>query len=358
MRFLRAAAALSILMGLAGCRGQQAFTARNCVLVTLHSFGADQAGCYGNAQARTPGLDRLARQGAAFRDAITPTVESGPALACLLSGAQPWESATSAGEDAPTRNSMLAEACRGAAWRTAAFVTLAEPAQNEELRRGFETFESTPAAGAAVDRSLEWISELGPDASFLLVVQSGSESEDDRSPAMRAARADRELLRLTRGLEVNAHLHRTMLLVTADHAGLRHRVDDSALRVPLIGWGPFPFRGGAPRVDLARTVDVTPTVLDALRVGTRADRPGRPLQKRLKPFREAALRAFADVRTGSGPQDRLRTVRLGFWKLVRGEGEQLFDLATDPGERHNVREANPEPARALREALRKEFGQD
>ena len=43
-------------------------------------------GCYGNEEIQTPHLDRLAREGARFANAFTPTPVCSPARACLMTG--------------------------------------------------------------------------------------------------------------------------------------------------------------------------------------------------------------------------------------------------------------------------------
>ncbi len=59
---------------------------RNVLLVTLDQWRADALGAAGNAHIRTPHLDRLARQGALFRNHFTQASPCGPARASLLTG--------------------------------------------------------------------------------------------------------------------------------------------------------------------------------------------------------------------------------------------------------------------------------
>ena len=42
----------------------------NLLLITLDTTRADRLGCYGNATASTPNLDRIARDGALFETSI------------------------------------------------------------------------------------------------------------------------------------------------------------------------------------------------------------------------------------------------------------------------------------------------
>ncbi|HMB70023.1 MAG TPA: hypothetical protein VKU85_11960 [bacterium] len=306
---------------LAGCGGQEAYSARHAVLVCL---GPDRggAGCYGEPAARTPGLDRLARQGASFLDVATPSPDPALVRQGLLTGFHPWEERS--GEITPAR------ACRETGWRTAAFVRPA--GMDAAARDGFDPFRAVGDDGDPVEDALAWLDDADPEAPFLLFA---------------GLDGDGPLVRLLRGLERGAHLRRTLVLVTGAGGGPG---TGGATDVPLVAWGPFPFRGGGCRPDLARTLDVMPTLLDALRVGTKANRPGRALQRRLKAYKEAALVALA--RGGhEDDDDAWRSIRVGSWKYVAGHGEALFDLATDPGQRHDLRQREPEKAAELRAAL-------
>ncbi len=57
---------------------------------------ADDAGwqyfsAYGCRFARTPGFDRVAREGALFHNCFTANPKSSPSRACILTGRAPWQ---------------------------------------------------------------------------------------------------------------------------------------------------------------------------------------------------------------------------------------------------------------------------
>ncbi len=56
------------------------------VLITVDTLRADHLGCYGNTLMPTPHIDRLARDGALFRRAITQAQNTNPALSSVLTG--------------------------------------------------------------------------------------------------------------------------------------------------------------------------------------------------------------------------------------------------------------------------------
>ena len=59
-------AILALLLSLCGCSREHAPRHPSLVLITLDTVRADHLGCYGDRQAITPWLDRLAGEGARF----------------------------------------------------------------------------------------------------------------------------------------------------------------------------------------------------------------------------------------------------------------------------------------------------
>jgi len=61
----------------------------NVLIVILDQVRADMLGCYGNTFCRTPAIDSLARQGAAFTRAYVPHTQCSPSRAALMTGLEP-----------------------------------------------------------------------------------------------------------------------------------------------------------------------------------------------------------------------------------------------------------------------------
>lgn len=59
------------------------------LLITIDTLRASNIGAYGYARARTPHIDRLAREGVLFADAYTPVPQTGPSHASILTGLHP-----------------------------------------------------------------------------------------------------------------------------------------------------------------------------------------------------------------------------------------------------------------------------
>ncbi len=95
------------------------------LLVTIDTLRADRVGCYGDPLAQTPTLDRLAAEGALFRQAHAVTPLTLPSHASILTGRYPLHHGLrdNAGfrlaDDTPT----LAAALKASGYHTAAFVS-------------------------------------------------------------------------------------------------------------------------------------------------------------------------------------------------------------------------------------------
>lgn len=190
-----------------------------------------------------------------------------------------------------------------------------------------------------------------------------AEGEDD--PARYRAEVSntfREIGRLLDGMQARGLLDNTMILLTADHGeefgehgGTTHSLTlyDEVLRVPLVIRAP----GGAVRgtyEEPTSLAGVAPALLRWLGVPDRAGfAPGR---RDLFAGAGAPLFAFRrvepDLHFGDG------AVILGYYKLLYSfevEAAQLYDLSSDPDERHNLADERPEETRRLAATLRAEL---
>ncbi|HMB71216.1 MAG TPA: hypothetical protein VKU85_18035, partial [bacterium] len=134
-------------------------------------------------------------------------------------------------------------------------------------------------------------------------------------------------------------------------AGTSHaaaELSDSFLRVPLVVWGPLPFRGGQLRRDPALLVDVLPTVLAAFRIGPDWRLPGRSLDS-WEP--DDPVVGYAEAVPAGDDAPPVGSIRTGGWKLIESEPPQLFHVALDPGEREELAAAEEARVDSLRARL-------
>ena len=89
--FLKAAAMSMASTGLSGCsEGMQSFASKgdkpNLLFIITDQQRSDTLSIAGNAVLETPNLDRLAKQGAYFKNAYTPCAVCAPARSSILTG--------------------------------------------------------------------------------------------------------------------------------------------------------------------------------------------------------------------------------------------------------------------------------
>ncbi len=125
------------------------------VLIVLDTQRADRLGCYGHQKAITPNLDRFARQGTLFEQAISPAQWTIPSHASMFTGLYPTahqvtQSSHSLSADSPT----LAERLHRHGYETIGFCNnpLVGILDNG-FKRGFETFYNYGGAFPSVPQN-------------------------------------------------------------------------------------------------------------------------------------------------------------------------------------------------------------
>src|SRR5581483_991751 len=155
-----------------GCRRASPASARgyDVLLVTLDTLRADHLGCYGDAHAETPNLDRLAKTGLRFEQAQSAVPLTLPSHATILSGLlPPRHGLRDNGRGAlPADVETLATRLARAGYRTGAFVGAFVLDHRYGLARGFARYdddiprigtrlEAERPGSVVVDRALDWL---------------------------------------------------------------------------------------------------------------------------------------------------------------------------------------------------------
>ena len=187
------------------------------------------------------------------------------------------------------------------------------------------------------------------------------------------AYVDRRIGQIADFLREEGLWENTLFIVTSDHGenlgehGLmdhQYCVYDTLARVPLVVCYPGGMAAGSREAALTQTLDIFPTVVDLLGI----EAPG--LQGRsLRPealaengreftvteYLAPQLHSFRreNVAVDDKFERQLRAIRTQAYKYIwASDGRhELYHLAADPGERHNLIEAEPEIAQALAQKL-------
>jgi arylsulfatase A-like enzyme/Flp pilus assembly protein TadD len=404
-----AALALALLTATA-CGRKDAAAPRplNVLLITIDTLRADHLGCYGDHEARTPEIDRLAAGGVVFENAVTVVPVTLPSHASIMTGAYPASHGVHnngsyrLGDGATTLAGILHE--RG--YRTAAVVAGYPLAARFGLAQGFDSYDDrlppererqigyrekpaadvsraglefldrtaggSSAAGGQASPFLLWLHFFDPHAPYAppepYVSQFAGRPYDGE-----IAYVDAEVGRVLERVRRPDLAANTLVVLMSDHGeGLGEHGEwthgvflyDSTLRVPLLmslpGTLPAGWRIGA----LARSIDVLPTVLGELHVPVPATVQGESLLPLIEEggsangtvsngmagvHRDAADRialAETDVPQENYGWSALRSIREGPLKFIRAPRPELYDLATDARETHDrSAESAPDAAR-------------
>jgi len=381
-----------LLACLAGCR-QQGSGPPSILLVTLDTTRADRIGAYGRDGARTPTLDRLARQGILFERAIAPTPITLPSHASILTGVYPTahgvrdNAVFALAPEARLVSEVLAE--RG--WRTAAFVGSFVLHPRFGLDQGFEVYHSPQPtreptrdlyverpAGEVVDDALAWLSGLAAGERFFVWLHFfDPHMPYEPPPAWREPSlhpyegeigfCDAQLGRLLEALEETGRARNLLVAVTADHGESLGQhgeethgvfIYQATLHVPLILSGEPVARARGQRVGHAvSTIDLPATLLalagiptdelpdsHAPRLVARDGTPRRPDAERaiyiesLLPYHSFRWHAFRGL----------------VWRgheLIEGRRPELYALDEASGEKRDRAGEAPELLERMREML-------
>ena len=342
------------------------------VLVTIDTLRADHVGAYGYGSARTPAMDRLARDGVRFDRAYATAPITLTSHASLMTGRYPpGHGARHNGMRMDVKTPTLAEAFTRAGFKTAAFVTAFPLDRRFGLIKGFEEYHDRMPRDAngritnerpgrlAVDEALAWLGNHQGDRVFLWVhlfephapYGNPADAAQAQRPALArydedVAEADAQLARLLAAFDTRPSV--PLVVVAGDHGEafgehgeVSHSIFtyDTTLRVPLIVAGGSVAKGTVV-TDTVSIVDVAPTIasLAALPAFNADGRVVLPAHLAQAGGSEAARTIYAEsfaplLDFGWSP---LRAVRSGDWKYIAAPRPELYDVAKDPAETQNV----------------------
>lgn len=360
------------------------------LLVTLDTTRADHIGAYGYADAQTPNIDRLAREGVLFEQAIAPTPITLPSHASILTGVPPSlhgvrdNAFFGLGSDALLVSEVLLR--RG--WRTGAFVGSYILAPQFGLAQGFERYgaplegdslvRSDRSANLVTGEAIDWLSQLSAEERFFLWVHFYDPHAPLHPPPPWSTRlshpydaeiafCDAELGRLLDAIAERGLDRNLLTVVTADHGEAlgEHReathgvlLYQSTMHVPLLFHGPV--LGSAQGTRVARrvsTIDLPATLLHLAGIAPDA----------LPASRSAPLLA-PEGPPGAAPQQQpiyletllpfyslhwraLRGLVSDGYKLIEGHRPELYALDDDPGEKVDLAESEPARVQEMQRQL-------
>ena len=390
--------------------------APNVVLITIDTLRPDHVGCYGYKQIKTPNIDALATDGTRFDRAFAVVPVTLPSHTSILTGTYPMFSGMHdfSGNKLSPLQPTLASILKQAGYRTGAVIAAAVLDSRFGLNQGFDFYydhfdfnrldeanldEMERPGNLVADVALNWLEKdertKNSQRKFFLWMHLYDPHAPYHPPEPYAreyaahpydgeiAFADEQVGRLVRFLKEKGIYQNTIIVLCGDHGeGLGEHgekthgffIYNATMHVPLIIRLPDELPGQAPEKTVARTladpvslVDLMPTVLAALGLQVPSQVQGRNLLPEIRSDSTAPdAQAYRD-RTLYG---ETFLPRIHFdWSELRGSENtkyhfidaprpELYDLAKDPGELHNLfteKSAVAEEMRAKLTALIRDY---
>jgi arylsulfatase A-like enzyme len=350
----------------------------NVLLITVDSLRPDHLSPYGYPKPTSPTLERLARRGVLFRQAINQAAWTSPALVSILTSLYPSAHGVqgrTTGLD-PSVVTPLKQ-LRAAGYAVPALCYLIalpefehlgfEPTQERDLERWLAQHGTKPFVAwvhlegphlplnppppydrmfAPGNRPLpeEVLARLKPFREKPVIPKGdvAVEPADRRAVVAlydgKVRRTDEEIARILGGLDRLGLADTTLVIVSADHGeelldhgfighastSLAGTLFDELIRVPLIMAYPPLLPPGRVITTQVEGIDIFPTILDLLEIASPPVMQGRSLLPLIRQARTRfPQRAFSETTTcgrscpEGQPEGRLASLRTPAWKLIR-----------------------------------------
>lgn len=345
---------------------------RDVLLITLDGVRADHLVSYGSPSASSPRIDHLAATGVRFDLAISPTPQTLPSHASVMTGVYPFRHGlrTDEGHRLADDVPVLAESLQAAGYRTGAVISSALHAEDTGLARGFDDFDDNLVAGSHVPdrserrtpatdvtvRAAAWLQQPREEQQprFLWVHYSDCTMPYTPPPGFakrvagnpydaEIAYVDEQIGSLLDFLRARDELADTLVIVVGSHGESlgEHGADgsgifvyDSMTRVPMIFSHPRLAQGTiVPMV--SSTTDVMPTVLELLGQSMPEVLDGTPLGSVLTG--DSMLPDRLVYNESRMPYERLgwadiRALRSSEIRYIRTKVPEIYGVSQDPGE--------------------------
>ncbi|MGB7295626.1 MAG: sulfatase-like hydrolase/transferase [Candidatus Aminicenantales bacterium] len=389
----------AILVSAPGCR-RESPTPRlkgggsvNLLLVTVDAVRADRLGVFGSAAAPTPHIDRLAAEGAAFRNCYAPAPQTLPSHATIFTGREPPAHGVrvDGGDGLPARERTWAEMMKAAAFETFALVSSYRLHSRFGLNQGFDLYDdaldysqilNSPVTAVAAEKVLirfrSWLEGRNPERSFFAWVhfsdlrpsalqfpELSRPSGHDPYGTM-VGRVDSAVGEIMGLLESGNLASRTVVVLAGSHGVRLHEKREAGhglfsyeemIKVPLIIRLPGTVLETRRTDRRVRLLDLLPSMLELLGLEIPDGLHGQSVWPLLSPRRsktETERAVYFESRQGTEDMALFPLAGLieGPYKLLSLPRDEMYDLGKDPAETRNLALEEKERAAALKGRLR------
>jgi len=353
---------------------------RNVILISIDTLRADRLGAYGGTKIHTPAFDGFAADSVLFEEAFTPVPLTAPSHSTMLTGRYPIAHGVRMNGSAilSPEETTLAEVARDHGMRTAAIVSCLVLASRFGLNQGFDLYYDEGISGEgehhglwyderkavkSIDRAMRWLESESDKPFFLWLHLFDPHHPYEPPPPFDKTYAQNpyngEVVYVDRALGIFfAKLKElgvyddSLIVVTGDHGESlgEHQenfhatfVYDATAHIPFMIRAPGGGRG-ARVTDIASTLDIFPTALDAMGIPIPDNVQGVSLLPAVLgrgrvPARALYLESIYPSATYGWAE--VRGARLPGLKFIDTPKPELYDLTEDPRELKNIYDLDP-----------------
>ena len=373
----------------------------NILLITVDALRPDHLGCYGYKKNTSPNIDKLAREGVMFTQAISQASWTWPSIHSLSTATYPsthgvhfWD------QNLLDSFSTLPQMLRKKGYSTG---FISAHGSLSKFNRGFDFFVdiSSAKADGITKKAILWIEKNKKNPFFLWLHYMDTHSKsycsipiEERSVRdlskkdieegylrydMAINYVDAQFKLLLERLKDLGMYRNTLIILTADHGEAMGEHSyyflhggtlwDSLIKVPLILSYPTRFKESKIINQQVQFIDIVPTILEMLKIKIPGYMEGKSFLSLIQGLKAQIMRyAFSEVReniedefgnpyTSTGEWSYTKfSIRGNDYKLMRtldshGERYQLYNLKTDPQELNNLVEIEKEQFEFLKAKL-------
>ncbi|MCD6451952.1 MAG: sulfatase-like hydrolase/transferase [Acidobacteria bacterium] len=363
----------------------------NVLLITLDTTRADRLACYGFPEIKTPNLDKLAEEGILFEDAHCDVPLTFPSHTSIMTGTYTLHHGMKDNGYyfLPDEATTLAEILKGKGYTTGAVMGAYVLDSKWGLAQGFDFYYDSfdikkfksfslgdiqRRGDEVLKHGISWLDKNKGERFFLWLHFYDPHTPYDPPEPFKSeymgrpyigeiAYTDMLVGKAIDYLKKNDLLDKTIIVVVGDHGESlgEHKeathgffIYEATTHVPLIFRFPGRKYRGERISELVRTIDITPTILNALGIPIPKEIEGRsliPLMVGKKA--KGTITAYSESyfpRFHYGWSE-LKAIQTRRYKYIDAPKPELYDLITDPMELNNLIEEKKDIARKLKLTL-------
>jgi len=366
----------------------------NILFITLDTTRADHIGCYGYQNVETPNLDKLAKNGVLFKNAIAQAPLTLPSHSSIFTGTYPFYHGVrdNGGFYLEENNITLAEILKEHGWATSAFIGAFVLDSRWGLDQGidfyFDNFDFSKykqisldsvqrQGGEVIAAFFNWFETNYKKKFFTWIHLYDPHTPYDPPEPYKSkyslstwglydgeiAYVDSLIGKVLNKLREKNVSENTMIVLVGDHGEClgEHQenthgffIYDAAIHVPLIIHFPSSKLGGKQHTSQVETIDIVPTLLQILDLPA----PNAVQGKSLIPLifgkaKEKQRLAYSETyfphyRYG---WSELKCLRSSHFKYILAPRPELYDITHDPKELENIYQNNKKIAKKFEQEL-------